>query len=198
MSEIGSELLFNLLHRKDSWVSGLGAATAQQALQMFHLDYEIIYVSGWQVASENNMGVNTYPDLSLYPSNSAPNFVKKINNTLLRRMTELDKKKLPPIIADGESGFGGIYNVYELTNQFIDSLVYNIGEHGNYINTNLDKEFDLEIFIGSRDVKTLNSKWSKYKSFEINYPKSWKDLLNPINFLNCFLYHVKKYFSLRY
>ena len=126
LSEIGSELLFNLLHRKDSWVSGLGAATAQQALQMFHLDYEIIYVSGWQVASENNMGVNTYPDLSLYPSNSAPNFVKKINNTLLRRMTELDKKKLPPIIADGESGFGGIYNVYELTNQFIDSGVSGI------------------------------------------------------------------------
>jgi isocitrate lyase len=72
------------------------------------------------------MGVNTYPDLSLYPSNSTPNFVKKINNTLLRRMAELDKKKLPPIIADGESGFGGIYNVYELTNQFIDSGVSGI------------------------------------------------------------------------
>jgi len=126
LSEIGSELLLDLLSRKDSWVSGLGAATAQQALQMFHLDYEIIYVSGWQVAAESNIGVNTYPDLSLYPSNSTPNFVKKINNTLLRRMAELDKKKLPPIIADGESGFGGIYNVYELTNQFIDSGVSGI------------------------------------------------------------------------
>ena len=126
LSEIGSELLLDLLSRKDSWVSGLGAATAQQALQMFHLDYEIIYVSGWQVAAESNIGVNTYPDLSLYPSNSTPNFVKKINNTLLKRMAELDKKKLPPIIADGESGFGGIYNVYELTNQFIDSGVSGI------------------------------------------------------------------------
>ena len=126
LSEIGSELLLDLLSRKDSWVSGLGAATAQQALQMFHLDYEIIYVSGWQVAAGSNIGVNTYPDLSLYPSNSTPNFVKKINNTLLRRMAELDKKKLPPIIADGESGFGGIYNVYELTNQFIDSGVSGI------------------------------------------------------------------------
>lgn len=126
LSEIGSELLLDLLYRKDSWVSGLGAATAQQALQMYHLDYEIIYVSGWQVAAESNIGANTYPDLSLYPSNSTPNFVKKINNTLLRRMAELDKKKLPPIIADGESGFGGIYNVYELTNQFIDSGVSGI------------------------------------------------------------------------
>jgi len=123
LSEIGSNSLFNLLCREDSWVSGLGAATAQQALQMFHLDYEIIYVSGWQVAAESNLGVNTYPDLSLYPSNSTPNFVKKINNTLVRRMSELNKKQIPPIVADGESGFGGVYNVFELTNQFIDAGV---------------------------------------------------------------------------
>ena len=123
LSEIGSNSLFNLLCREDTWVSGLGAATAQQALQMFHLDYEIIYVSGWQVAAESNLGVNTYPDLSLYPSNSTPNFVKKINNTLVRRMSELNKKQIPPIVADGESGFGGVYNVFELTNQFIDAGV---------------------------------------------------------------------------
>ena len=123
LSEIGSNSLFNLLSREDTWVSGLGAATAQQALQMFHLDYEIIYVSGWQVAAESNLGVSTYPDLSLYPSNSTPNFVKKINNTLVRRMSELDKKQIPPIVADGESGFGGVYNVFELTNQFIDAGV---------------------------------------------------------------------------
>ena len=123
LSEIGSNSLFNLLSREDTWVSGLGAATAQQALQMFHLDYEIIYISGWQVAAESNLGVNTYPDLSLYPSNSTPNFVKKINNTLVRRMSELNKKQIPPIVADGESGFGGVYNVFELTNQFIDAGV---------------------------------------------------------------------------
>ena len=126
LSEIGSKSLLDLLNRNDSWVSGLGAATAQQALQMFHLDYEIIYISGWQVAAESNIGTNTYPDLSLYPSNSTPNFVKKINNTLLRKMAELNKEKLPPIVADGESGFGGIYNVYELTNQFIDAGVSGI------------------------------------------------------------------------
>ncbi len=121
LSEIGSKSLLGLLERKNEWVSGLGAATAQQALQMFHLNYEIIYVSGWQVAAESNTGVNTYPDLSLYPSNSTPNFVEKINNTLLKRMADLNKDKLPPIVADGESGFGGIYNVYELTNQFINA-----------------------------------------------------------------------------
>ena len=126
LSEIGSKSLFGLINRKDTWISGLGAATAQQALQMFHLDYEIIYISGWQVAAESNIGSNTYPDLSLYPSNSTPNFVKKINNTLIRRMAELDKNQLPSIIADGESGFGGIYNVYELTNQFIDAGVSGI------------------------------------------------------------------------
>ena len=59
LSEIGSKSLLGLLERKNEWVSGLGAATAQQALQMFHLDYEIIYVSGWQVAAESNTGVNT-------------------------------------------------------------------------------------------------------------------------------------------
>ena len=126
LSEKGSALLLGLLGRENARVSGLVAATAQQALQMFHLDYEIIYVSGWQVAAESNIGTNTYPDLSLYPSNSTPNFVKKINNTLLRRMAELNKEKLPPIVADGESGFGGIYNVYELTNQFIDAGVSGI------------------------------------------------------------------------
>jgi Isocitrate lyase len=61
LSEIGSELLFNLLHRKDSWVSGLGAATAQQALQMFHLDYEIIYISGWQISVGEQHGCKYLP-----------------------------------------------------------------------------------------------------------------------------------------
>ena len=119
ISEHCSNKLWDLLKRKETWISGLGAATAQQALQMFNLDYEIIYVSGWQIAAESNVGNNTYPDLSLYPSNSTPNFVTKINNTLIRKITETKGTDLPPIIADGESGFGGIYNVYDLTSQFI-------------------------------------------------------------------------------
>ena len=121
LSEFGSKNLWDLLNRDDQWVSSLGVATAQQAFQLYNLNYEMIYVSGWQVAAESNNGVNTYPDLSLYPSNSGPDFVQKINNTLLRIMTEKKVSYLPPVVADAESGFGGIYNVYNLTQQFIAS-----------------------------------------------------------------------------
>jgi len=121
LSEFGSKNLWDLLKRDDQWVSSLGVATAQQAAQLYNLNYEMIYVSGWQVAAESNNGVNTYPDLSLYPSNSGPDFVQKINNTLLRIMTEKSVSYLPPVVADAESGFGGIYNVYNLTQQFIAS-----------------------------------------------------------------------------
>ena len=121
LSEFGSKNLWDLLNRDDQWVSSLGVATAQQAAQLYNLNYEMIYVSGWQVAAESNNGVNTYPDLSLYPSNSGPDFVQKINNTLLRIMTEKKVSYLPPVVADAESGFGGIYNVYNLTQQFIAS-----------------------------------------------------------------------------
>ena len=121
LSEFGSKNLWDQLNRDDQWVSSLGVATAQQAVQLYNLNYEMIYVSGWQVAAESNNGVNTYPDLSLYPSNSGPDFVQKINNTLLRIMTEKKVSYLPPVVADAESGFGGIYNVYNLTQQFIAS-----------------------------------------------------------------------------
>ena len=123
IAEQGSESLWKLLNRKDEWVSGLGAATIQQGVQMLKAGLEIIYVSGWQIASEGNNGDNTYPDLSLYPSNSGPNFIKKMNNTLLRIISEKEKEYLPPIVADAESGFGGIYSVYNLTYQFIHSGV---------------------------------------------------------------------------
>jgi isocitrate lyase len=123
VSKNGAEELWTLLNRDGKYISGLGAATTQQALQMFNLDYEFIYVSGWQIAAESNSGTNTYPDLSLYPSNSGPNFVEKINNTLLRKMIESNKITIPPVVADAESGFGGVYNVFELTSQFIKSGV---------------------------------------------------------------------------
>jgi len=121
ISEKGSKYLWDLLNRGDKWVSGLGAATIQQGVQMLKAGLEIIYVSGWQIASESNNGDNTYPDLSLYPSNSGPNFVKKMNNTLLRISAEEEMDSLPPIVADAESGFGGIYSVFDLTSQFINS-----------------------------------------------------------------------------
>ena len=78
ISERGANKLWELLNKENQFISGLGASTAQQALQMYNLDYEFIYVSGWQVAAESNNGGSTYPDLSLYPSNSGPNFVEKI------------------------------------------------------------------------------------------------------------------------
>ena len=90
---------------------------------MFNLSYEIIYISGWQVAAESNNGENTYPDLSLYPSNSTPNFINKINNTLVRKISEHKEGVLPPIVADAESGFGGVYSVFNLTSQFIKAGV---------------------------------------------------------------------------
>ena len=121
ISEKGSLSLWELLNRESAWVSGLGAATIQQGVQMLKAGLEIIYVSGWQIASESNIGDNTYPDLSLYPSNSGPNFIKKMNNTLLRVISEKEMDSLPPIVADAESGFGGIYSVFNLTAQFINS-----------------------------------------------------------------------------
>ena len=121
LSEHGAKSLWDLLNRDDKWVSGLGAATIQQGVQMLKAGLEIIYVSGWQIAAESNNGDNTYPDLSLYPSNSGPNFIKKMNNTLLRIISEEENHNFPPIVADAESGFGGIYSVFDLTTQFINA-----------------------------------------------------------------------------
>jgi len=121
LSNLGAINLWELLNQPSNWVSGLGSATVQQAMQLEKLNYQILYVSGWQIAAESNFGTNTYPDLSLYPSNSTPEFVRKINNTLLRKSAENKKTSLPPIIADGESGFGGIYSVFDITSQFISA-----------------------------------------------------------------------------
>jgi len=121
LSNLGALNLWKLLNEPSEWISGLGSATVQQAMQLEKLNYQILYVSGWQIAAESNFGTNTYPDLSLYPSNSTPEFVRKINNTLLRKSAENKKTSLPPIIADGESGFGGIYSVFDITSQFINA-----------------------------------------------------------------------------
>ena len=84
LSQNGSKNLWNLVNRKDEWVSALGALSGNQAVQMAKAGLEAIYLSGWQVAADSNLGDTTYPDQSLYPSNSAPNLAKKINNALLR------------------------------------------------------------------------------------------------------------------
>ncbi|MDH3323888.1 MAG: isocitrate lyase [Flavobacteriaceae bacterium] len=116
----GAEVLWNKLKTQD-FVAGLGALTGNQAIQEVEAGLEAIYLSGWQVAADANLGGEMYPDQSLYPANSVPMVVKKINNALLRRdqiqsvngePNKIDY--LVPIVADAEAGFGGNLNAFEL------------------------------------------------------------------------------------
>ena len=84
LAENGAQKLFENLNKKDEWISALGALSGNQAVQMVKAGLEAIYLSGWQVAADSNLGETTYPDQSLYPSNSAPTLAKRINNALLR------------------------------------------------------------------------------------------------------------------
>ncbi len=109
------------------YVRALGAMTGGQAVQMVKAGLEAIYLSGWQVAGDANLGDQVYPDQSLYPANSAPALVRRINNALRRAdqiaWSEGDTSVdwFVPIVADGEAGFGGALNVFELTKSFIEA-----------------------------------------------------------------------------
>ena len=116
----GAERLWDLLHTED-YVNSLGALTGNQAVQQVRAGLKAIYLSGWQVAADANLGGHTYPDQSLYPANSVPSVVRRINNALLRAdqitWSEGDDNApewLAPIVADAEAGFGGTLNAYEL------------------------------------------------------------------------------------
>ena len=118
--------LWELLTTRD-YVNALGALTGGQATQMVKAGLEAIYLSGWQVAGDGNLAGEVYPDQSLYPANSAPALVKRINNAL-RRADQIDWSEgttetdwFVPIVADGEAGFGGALNVFELTKGFIEA-----------------------------------------------------------------------------
>ncbi|MDF1595597.1 MAG: isocitrate lyase [Acidimicrobiia bacterium] len=122
----GAERLWELLGTRD-YVNALGALTGNQAVQMVKAGLESIYLSGWQVAGDNNLAEQVYPDQSLYPANSAPSLVRRINNAL-RRADQIewsegkgDHHWMAPIVADGEAGFGGPLNVFELTKSFIEA-----------------------------------------------------------------------------
>lgn len=110
-----------------NYVAGLGALTGNQAVQEVDAGLEAIYLSGWQVAADANLSGEMYPDQSLYPANSVPSVVKKINNALIRadQIQSVngggDKEYLVPIIADAEAGFGGNLNAYELMKQMIEA-----------------------------------------------------------------------------
>lgn len=122
----GAEKLWNRL-QSDAWVAGLGALTGNQAIQEVTAGMKAIYLSGWQVAGDANLSGEMYPDQSLYPANSVPSVVKRINNALLRRDQieymdgEPQRDWMVPIVADAEAGFGGNLNAFELMKQMIEA-----------------------------------------------------------------------------
>jgi isocitrate lyase len=126
LGRLGAERLWALLHAGEP-VTALGAVTGGQAVQMVRAGLDAIYLSGWQVAAEANLAGHTYPDQSLYPANSVPALVKRLNNALLRA-DQVDAAEgldgthwLAPIVADAEAGFGGPLNSYELMKAMIEA-----------------------------------------------------------------------------
>jgi isocitrate lyase len=126
LARLGAERLWRLLER-DEPVAALGALTGGQAVQMVKAGLQAIYVSGWQVAADANVAASTYPDQSLYPVNSVPALVRRLNNALLRadqiEWAEGGSGRywLAPILADAEAGFGGALNAYELMRSLIEA-----------------------------------------------------------------------------
>jgi len=126
IARITAEKLWKYLHEKP-FVNALGALTGNQAMQQVKAGLDAIYLSGWQVAGYANLAGEMYPDQSLYPADSVPAVVRRINNTL-RRADELHHAEgndsidwLKPIVADAEAGFGGVLNAFELMKQMIEA-----------------------------------------------------------------------------
>lgn len=126
LAERGAKLLWEKLTTQP-FVAGLGALTGNQAVQEVAAGLDSIYLSGWQVAADANLAGEMYPDQSLYPANSVPSVIKRINNAMLRRDQietlngNTDKNWVVPIIADGEAGFGGNLNAFELMKAMIEA-----------------------------------------------------------------------------
>ncbi|KQW06693.1 Isocitrate lyase [Leifsonia sp. Root4] len=134
----GAEKLWDLVQNNGTpedprWVAALGALTGNQAVQQVRAGLQAIYLSGWQVAADANLSGQTYPDQSLYPANSVPAVVRRINNALLRAgQIEFAEGSplvepvetidwMAPIVADAEAGFGGPLNAYELMSSMIEA-----------------------------------------------------------------------------
>ncbi|HEY8341195.1 MAG TPA: isocitrate lyase [Egibacteraceae bacterium] len=122
----GAERLWRQLQR-DDYTAALGAVTGNQAVQMVRAGLQAIYLSGWQVAGDNNLAEQVYPDQSLYPANSGPALVRRINNAL-RRADQIESLEggsdidwLVPIVADAEAGFGGPLNAFEIMKAYIEA-----------------------------------------------------------------------------
>jgi isocitrate lyase (EC 4.1.3.1) len=126
LAKLGAQRLWELMHT-EPYVAALGALTGTQAVQMVQAGLKAIYLSGWQVAADANLSMQTYPDLSLYPVNSVPAVVKRINNAFRRedeKQHALGRNDIywyAPIVADGEAGFGGVLHTFELTKALIEA-----------------------------------------------------------------------------
>jgi len=125
LAEMGADRLWDLLN-DTPYVTALGALTGNQAIQQVRAGLKSIYLSGWQVAADANLAGQMYPDQSLYPSNSVPQVVKRINQAL-QRADQIDHSEgksdthwFAPIVADAEAGFGGCLNAFELMKQMIE------------------------------------------------------------------------------
>jgi len=125
LAELGANRLWEML-RDEPYVNALGALTGNQAIQQVRAGLKAIYLSGWQVAADANLAGQMYPDQSLYPSNSVPQVVKRINQAL-QRADQIDHSEgkndtywFAPIVADAEAGFGGCLNAFELMKQMIE------------------------------------------------------------------------------
>ncbi|MDX6151497.1 isocitrate lyase [Marinococcus sp. PL1-022] len=126
LADMGANRLWNLM-QEDPFVRALGALTGNQAVQQVKAGLKAIYLSGWQVAADANLSGHMYPDQSLYPANSVPHVVQRINQALQRadQIEHLEGNDetnfFAPIVADGEAGFGGRLNVFELTKSMIEA-----------------------------------------------------------------------------
>ncbi|MBS7457466.1 isocitrate lyase [Coralloluteibacterium stylophorae] len=126
LARLGAEKLWSHLHTED-FVNALGALTGNQAMQQVKAGLKAIYLSGWQVAADANLAGQMYPDQSLYPADSVPAVVRRINNTLLRadQLQHAEGRDdidfLQPIVADAEAGFGGVLNAFELMKAMIEA-----------------------------------------------------------------------------
>lgn len=126
LAKVGAEKLWRLLNI-ENYVHALGALTGNQAMQMAKAGLKSIYLSGWQVAGDANLAESMYPDQSLYPANSVPHVVRRINNALQRADQihyaegDLDIDWYIPIVADAEAGFGGVLNAFELMKGMIEA-----------------------------------------------------------------------------
>src|SRR5579885_310990 len=140
LARMGAERLWKLLH-SEPYVAALGALTGNQAVQQVKAGLKAIYLSGWQVAADANLAGQMYPDQSLYPANSVPNVVRRINQALQRadQIHHAEGKDdlywFAPIVADAEAGFGGPLNVFEMMKSMIEA-----GAAGGHFEDQLSSE----------------------------------------------------------